>query len=405
MDVKNNADNDNSTDTDIEELILEEIEPEELDEDELSATSNTDSSDNISKPGLSKQKKKRRFPIWGRILTAIALIIILITAGWNILINVGKANLYAKSRDAVPQLPKELMDSDTDATDVGWEEGWVRYNGKIYRYNQDILTFLVLGIDKDERVSDNTSGLDGGQSDGNFLVVLNPDDESVHVICINRDCMTDIDTYDYFGNYDTTTKAQLELAHAYGTSKEQNMQNSVKAVSNLFYGIPVHGCVAINMAGITSLNDAIGGVKVESLSTFSTDGFDYYEGQEAILQGEAAYHYIHYRDEDEFNSNDDRMSRQRQYLNAFVAQAKTAIKKNPSLIANLYTKLTPYMTTDISIDEASYIGSTALGYNFSDDAISSIEGETVQGTYYEEFYPDEEALYRLIVEVFYEEVK
>lgn len=388
---------DNNT-NELEELILEEIDINE-DPDE------SDDSQNLTDKNSAVTRKKLKFPIWARILTAVFLIVVTVITGWNILINVGKANLYAKSKDAAPQLPIEMMDSTADVADVGWEEGWVRYNGKIYRYNQDVLTFLVLGIDKDERVSDNTSGLDGGQSDGNFLVILNPDDESVRVICINRDCMTDIDIYDYFGNYDTTTKAQLELAHAYGTTREQNMQNSVKAVSNLFYGIPIHGYVAINMAGITSLNDAVGGVEVESLSTFSTDGYDYQEGKNAVLKGEAAYHYIHYRNEDEFNSNDDRMSRQHQYLNAFVAQAKAAIKKNPSLIANLYTKLTPYMTTDISIDEASYIGSTALGYSFSDNAISSIEGETVQGTYYEEFYPDEEALYQLIIEAFYEEVR
>ena len=36
--------------------------------------------------------------------------------------------------------------------------------------------------------------------------------------------------------------------------------------------------------------------------------------------------------------------------------------------------------------------------------IHTLEGETVMGEQFEEFYPDEEALYRLILEVFYEEV-
>ena len=37
-------------------------------------------------------------------------------------------------------------------------------------------------------------------------------------------------------------------------------------------------------------------------------------------------------------------------------------------------------------------------------SLLTLEGEAVMGEEYEEFYPDEEALYRLILEVFYEEV-
>ena len=169
---------DNNT-NELEELMLEKIDINEYPDE-------SDDSRNLTDKSSAATRKKRKFPIWARILTAIFLIVVTVIIGWNILINVGKANLYAKSKDAAPQLPIEMMDSTADVADVGWEEGWVQYNGKIYRYNQDVLTFLVPGIDKDERVSDNTSGLDGGQSDGNFLVILNPDNESVRVICINR---------------------------------------------------------------------------------------------------------------------------------------------------------------------------------------------------------------------------
>ena len=63
------------------------------------------------------------------------------------------------------------------------------------------------------------------------------------------------------------------------------------------------------------------------------------------------------------------------------------------------------MVTDIGVDEISYLASQAAGYHFSEESLRSLQGATVQGEIYEEFYPDEQALYELILEVFYEEVE
>lgn len=70
-----------------------------------------------------------------------------------------------------PELPglDEAAETEDD-----WQEGDVRYQGIHYRYNADILTFLFLGIDKLEEVKPVENGMDGGQSDAIFLLVLNP---------------------------------------------------------------------------------------------------------------------------------------------------------------------------------------------------------------------------------------
>ena len=62
------------------------------------------------------------------------------------------------------------------------------------------------------------------------------------------------------------------------------------------------------------------------------------------------------------------------------------------------------MVTDISVDEVSYLATQALGYSFDSDNMHVLQGEIVQGERFEEFYVDEDALYRLILDVFYEEV-
>ena len=56
-----------------------------------------------------------------------------------------------------------------------------------YDYNDDIITFLVMGIDKmDEEVSSVYGEINGGQADALFLVVFNPHDKTTKIIGIRE---------------------------------------------------------------------------------------------------------------------------------------------------------------------------------------------------------------------------
>ena len=112
--------------------------------------------------------------------------------------------------------------------------------------------------------------------------------------------------------------------------------------------------------------------------------------------------YLHNRDISSFNSAGRRLQRQKQYLTEYAAAAMEAVKEDITLPVTLYGTLSRYMVTDISVDEVGYLATQAAGYRLGE--IHTLEGETVMGEQFEEFYPDEEALYRLILEVFYEEV-
>ena len=46
-----------------------------------------------------------------------------------------------------------------------------------------------------------------------------------------------------------------------------------------------------------------------------------------------------------------------------------------------------------------------MNYHFDQSSIYSLEGETVQGDKFEEFYVDEDALYEMIIDIFYEPVE
>lgn len=355
------------------------------------------------KGGKRKNARRRRNRFLPLIIAASAILIIAAAAyaGWNIFIYSGRSRLYKKGGVMNSELLAQLNETKEKAQDVGWEEGWLRYNGKIYKYNDSIITLLILGIDKNSENEEPQHGMDGGQSDANFLAVINPDQKTVRLICIDRNTMTEYQTYDYYGRKDARAKAQLCLAHAYGNSSKQNCENSLEAVKNLFYGLPIHGYCAVNMSAIPEINDAVGGVTLKCMDTFRAGGYSYTKGSQKTLSGMGAYWYVQFRDTKKFKSAENRLQRQKQYLNAFIAQAKTAVKKNPSTALDLYNNITPYMTTNIEADEAAYLAGMALGYDFDTDSVMTLEGETVQGTYYEEFYPDEERLRNLIIDVFY----
>lgn len=326
----------------------------------------------------------------------------------------GKRSLYGHASTAGTPLAEVLSDpgqpgAESEAGDAaaGWEDDWIRYQDTIYDYNDDILTFLILGIDKMGEVKEGVDSLDGGQSDLLFLAVLNPRTEEISLVAINRDTITDVDMYGEDGNFIATEKKQITLQHGYGDGKEQSCERSVQAVSRLFYGLPIHGYCSLNMEAIPLVNDAVGGVDVTSLETLkdSKKGVSFQEGEALHLEGMDAFWYVKYRDTHSFNSAGRRLERQKQYLQAWAGKARQAFASNPGLVLELYQSLSGYMVTDISLDEANYLATTALGYRFSGEQIYSLEGETVVGDGdFEEFYPDEEALYELILEIFYEPV-
>ena len=203
--------------------------------------------------------------------------------------------------------------------------------------------------------------------------------------------------------YSGRQTAQIALSHAYGDGLEESCENSLDAVSNLFYGLPIHGYCALNMSVVSKLNDAVGGVDV--VIPESANGLEkgWTTGAEVHLEGDAAYQFIHYRDTAQEQSAEARLERQKQYLKKFILQAKKAMKQDMTLPLQLYTQITPYMVTDVTADEAVYLAGQALSYNFGDDDFYFMTGTVKMGEKFEEFYPDETALYELVLDVFYEE--
>ena len=377
--------------------------------------------------GMEQKKKKRKrrkkkmsgaakFGIGVLIAAGILLMLALIVLIAYFWMDSHGKSAFAEKQEAVPeQMQQAASASDVSGNDAdeALEAGSIRYNGKTYAYKSDVLTFLCMGIDKTGEVKASKDLYRGGQADALFLAVLDPGDKKINIIGINRDTMTEIKTFDPNGLYAGKEVAQIALAHAYGEGLEESCENTVEAVSNLFYGLPIHGYCALNMSVISTINDAVGGVEVtipESLAgvgmKINGKGYGYHwsAGDRIHLQGEEAYVYIKYRDTRVAQSADERLIRQKTYLQGFVNQAKAAVKQDMTLPLKLYTQVLPYMVTDISADEAVYLAGQALSYSFDENDIYTMEGHVEMGEVFEEFYQDDTALYELILKIFYDEV-
>lgn len=365
----------------------------------------------LSPERVKKKKKEKRRRILIAVILAFAVVIVFIILSYKVVGAMGKARLHSADRIIEPdRMVTEEIEELTEEEQQIWQEGWVKYQGKIYAYNEDLLTFLFMGIDKnDEVVKEVAEGTNGGQADALFLLVLNPHTESIDVIGINRNCMTDIDVYNEEGAYVNTIIAQIAVQHGFGNGVEESCEYQMKAVRNLFYQIPIHGYCAINAKAVIPLTDMVGGVELTALEDVKRYGDKsgtviLEEGETKLLDGETAYSYVRFRDTKQFGSADMRLQRQKQYLAEMMNQVKAQTAKDLLLPVRMYSELASYMTTDVTVDEVAYLSSIAADYHFGQSNIYSLKGETVQGEEFEEFYVDETALYEMILNIFYEPV-
>lgn len=363
----------------------------------------------ILNPEKVKRDKKRKHKVVAlTVLAAITGLLAAAFAAFLIVGAIGKANLRSNVI-AAPKLENapvviELQPTEEEA--AGWKEGWVKYNGQVYAYNEDILTFLVMGIDKNRDVKEVEEGTNGGQADALFLVVLNPHDNSLSVIGINRNTMTDISVYDDNGAYVNTIKAQIAVQHGFGNGVEESCEYQVNAVQHLFYEMPVHGYAAINMSAIGPLTDMVGGVDVVALEDIKSGNSTVIkEGEEVHLEGDLAFAYIHNRDTKEFGSADHRLERQKQFITTYLQKVKQKTKEDIGFPISVYQSIAPQTVTSLTVDEMTYLVSIAKDYSFGENYLYTLKGETKQGDVFEEFYVDETDLFELILKIFYEPVE
>ena len=351
------------------------------------------------------------------LLAILAVIAVILVNVWR---STGRASLLhhaqGNSTNAAQNMQSvanekndNATDSETQEAEESYElqEGQIRYNGKTYQYKDNLMNILCLGIDSRDGIAKEKTPGKAGQADCVILAVLDDEAKTIQLINISRDSMVPVHVYATDGSYVEDRTEQLALQYAYGNGRDWSCQLMEETVSELLYGLPIHGYCALSMNSIASLNDAVGGVTVtvpEELAELKPKLFT--AGEMITLKGNKANEFVRARavNSPDVASNNKRIARQKAYAVAFVNQLKQGMKEDMTLPVKLYQTAEKQMVTSLSLDQAVYLCTEYMNCSFDTDNIYTIDGAVTMGEKYAEFNVDDDALYQLILDVFYEEV-
>lgn len=265
----------------------------------------------------NNHRRKKKMKTWKKALLSVSCVLL----GLVVLIAGTVSLLYFKGGN-------ELIDNDyvisaPESVEVQNKGQFVVYNGVTYKYNENITSILLMGIDERELDGEKTIG-QAGQSDVNILLAIDTSTGKMSMINISRDTMTEVTEYSVSGDYVGMETMQLCLAYSFGDGRETSCNNQVNTVKRIFYNVPINSYFSLDLDGIAAINDSVGGVDVVSPETIG----DFKQGETYHLEGAQAESFVRLRRHDTSDANTYRMARQQAYIQAFVSKVLSQTKSD-----------------------------------------------------------------------------
>lgn len=173
-----------------------------------------------------------------------------------------------------------------------------------------------------------------GRTDTMMVCVLNPKDKTMTLVSLPRDALVAINGYEQY------YPSKLNSAYAYGGSA-----TAVKTVQK-YLNVPIDFYATINMGGLEGLINAVGGVDIKPLLSFSFAGYNFVKGKKTHMNGTEALQYCRMRDQDPLGDY-GRQNRQRQVI---MALAFKGVQLNSLLNDDFLNSLSKQLRTDLSFN-------------------------------------------------------
>ena len=276
----------------------------------------------------------------------------------------------------------------------------IDYQGKTYELNQNVETLLILGLDKYEDNSVSGSARNDEQNDFNLLLSINNETKQVTPVLINRDTMVNMDVLGIAGDTINTTFAQLALSHTYGDGNRTSCRNSADAVSTLFKNVLIDNYVSLTMNAVPVLNDMVDGVEVTVKDDFSGIDETLIKGQTVLLKGQHALNYVRGRYSVGNQTNAERMIRQQEYLKSLYEKMVEKSRSSETFIASCLSRINDDLVSNLDVNELQTLGKKIEEYKLNECLF--LDGKYQINNGYLEFYPDENDLLKITVDLFYE---
>lgn len=282
-------------------------------------------------------------------------------------------------------------------------EGELSYNGAWYVPKENVETILFMGLDKfEDQIRQQNGYMNDQQADFNLLLVIDRKTGDCQALQLNRDTMCQITELGVAGDAVQRTTAQLALAHTYGSGSSDSCINQKKAVSELLYGMTIDHYVALSMDAVPVINDAVGGVAVRCMDDLTAYDPSLTEGAEITLMGDQALYYVRARMNAGDQTNIRRMERQRQYMLELWKDVSAAGAQDPDFLAKLVLNLGDKLQTDCSSTQMQTLFDSVSALDVNE--IKTIDGESVKGEKFMEFYADDASLQQTVIDLFYDRV-
>lgn len=274
-------------------------------------------------------------------------------------------------------------------------EGSILFENTRYLPKDSLETILILGLDK-KLTDSSTNRQNSEQADYLALLIMDEEQKNYTILQLNRDTMTEISQLSVTGEKAGTIYAQLALAHVYGGNDRDRCRNTVRAVENLLYGIDIDHYLSLTMDAVPILNDSVGGVEVQLMDDFTELDASFVKDAVVTLHGEQALAYVQARSSLEDSTNIHRMERQKQYLSALLAKNNHLNLENAK---DTVMQISQYMVSDYTINQLSELMNRLGSYTCNESL--TLNGESVKGKEYMEYYVDEFEVQKLVIELFY----
>ena len=274
----------------------------------------------------------------------------------------------------------------------------IQYNGVNYTPKQQVEAYLFMGIDVTGPVVSTPGNYNGGQADAQFLLVLDNEAQTWQMLRLNRDSMVDVPVLDLRGNVIGYERQQLALAHAYGDGTNNSCQNTVDAVSILLGGSVIDGYIALNMDGISIINDEVGGVTVTITSDFTAVDPTLIEGEKITLDGQQAMEFVRTRKDVDDETNLARMERQRIYLEAIKPKLMNLTDEG---VLRILEAVNDYIVSNMSSQTVLDLAQKVKNYQELPEL--TINGTNAIEEEHMAYILDQDSLQQVVLELFYQE--
>lgn len=333
-----------------------------------------------------QQKLRRRRIIGSVIVCAVVLLI-------------GFAGIYRQLQN------QKAMDVRGNSNNTGSGYRDITYKGEKYRYNNLVTSILYAGVDSAGKMEAKAQYGNKARADSIQLIVMDGKKDKISVVSVSRDTMTKIRQYSLDGTDMGLYQTHIGYAYTYGDGGKVSCKNLCEAVSLLFGGVPVNRYIVTNQDSMSYINELAGGVTVTVPNSDLEEQYpELYEGAQVTLDDTTIKPFLQYRDTTIDFSNDGRMERQKAYALAYVAKIKSLNQSQLEQMWDSLDSMKDYLQTSVTRNQYLGLVSFLKKADLTDDSFVQLQGQDRTGELHDEFYPDEDALQQLIIDLFYEKV-